>query len=177
MQLGGRALLLHGALFAVSVLAVFDLVDWRIALAVVLFSLLLFDRKALLRVDISLLATFLCFFVFVANLRSLPQVSAALSALTAKQPFFCALGLSQIISNVPAALMLSSFTQDARAMILGTDIGGLGTLVASLASLITYKLYVRAEDAQPGRFLWVFTLQNLGLLIPLGVLGWLLAAG
>ena len=79
-------------------------------------------------------------------------------------------------SNIPAALLLAPFTDDARAMILGTDVGGLGTLVASLASLISYKFYARTEGARPGRYLGFFTLLNLALLVPLIALSLLLLA-
>ena len=81
-----------------------------------------------------------------------------------------------MISNVPAALLLSPFTDDARAMLLGTDVGGLGTLVASLASLISYKYYARSEGANSGRYLLWFTALNLMLLLPLIALSLLLLA-
>ena len=100
-----------------------------------------------------------------------------LTNLMEKSAFFASLLSSQIISNVPAALLLRPFTDNAAAMILGTDVGGLGTLVASLASLISYKAYLRAEGANGGRYLAYFTVVNLLFLLPLIALSLLLLRG
>lgn len=174
--LDGKRLALHGALLALCIATVFSLVDWRVTLAVVAACLLLFDRQIFRRVDYALLATFACFFLFSGNLASLPPVRALLTSLMEKSAFFASLLASQVISNVPAALLLSPFTDDARAMLLGTDVGGLGTLVASLASLISYKYYARSEGANSGRYLLWFTALNLLLLLPLIALSLLLLA-
>ena len=174
--LDGKRLALHGALLALCIEAVFSLVDWRVSLAVVSLCLLLFDRAIFRRVDYALLATFACFFLFSGNLASLPPVRALLTSLMEKSAFFASLLASQVISNVPAALLLSPFTDDARAMLLGTDVGGLGTLVASLASLISYKYYARSKGADSGRYLLWFTALNLLLLVPLIALSLLLLA-
>ena len=174
--LDGKRLALHGALLALCIAAVFSLVDWRVSLAVVSLCLLLFDRAIFRRVDYALLATFACFFLFSGNLASLPPVRALLTSLMEKSAFFASLLASQVISNVPAALLLSPFTDDARAMLLGTDVGGLGTLVASLASLISYKYYARSKGADSGRYLLWFTALNLLLLVPLIALSLLLLA-
>lgn len=174
--LDGKRLALHGALLALCIATVFLLVDWRVTLAVVAACLLLFDRQIFRRVDYALLATFACFFLFSGNLASLPPVRAILTTLMDRSAFFASLLASQVISNVPAALLLSPFTDDARAMLLGTDVGGLGTLVASLASLISYKYYARSENANSGRYLLWFTALNLLLLLPLIALSLLLLA-
>ena len=171
-----RRLLLHGALFALCLLTVFSVLDYRILLGAVLLALLLFDRSVLRKVDYALLGTFLCFFLFSGNLSRIPAVRDLLTGLMERSAFFASLLTSQVISNVPAALLLAPFTDDARAMILGTDVGGLGTLVASLASLISYKFYARPEGARPGRYLGFFTLLNLALLVPLIALSLLLLA-
>ena len=171
-----RALALHSVLFLFCLLTVFSVLDYRVLLVLVLLALLLFDRKVFARVDYALLGTFLCFFLFSGNLSRIPAVRELLGGLMEKSAFFASLLTSQVISNVPAALLLAPFTDDARAMILGTDVGGLGTLVASLASLISYKFYARSEGAQPGKYLGFFTLLNLALLVPLIALSLLLLA-
>ena len=175
--LHGRALVLHGVLFVLCLLAVFSVLSWQILLGVVLAALLLFDREIFRRVDYALLLTFVCFFIFSGNLSRIPAVRELLTNLMEKSAFFASLLSSQIISNVPAALLLRPFTDNAAAMILGTDVGGLGTLVASLASLISYKAYLRAEGANGGRYLAYFTVDNLLFLLPLIALSLLLLRG
>ncbi|MDF2908876.1 MAG: Citrate transporter, partial [Herbinix sp.] len=117
------------------------------------------------KVDYSLLLTFICFFVFVGNIGNIPVIRDFLASLLKGREFIVSLLASQIISNVPAAVLLSAFTNDYKAIILGTDLGGLGTLVASLASLISYKFYLRTTDAHSGKYLRAFTLYNLGFLV------------
>lgn len=175
--LHGRELVLHGVLFVLCLLAVFSVLSWQILLGVVLAALLLFDREIFRRVDYALLLTFVCFFIFSGNLSRIPAVRELLTNLMEKSAFFASLLSSQIISNVPAALLLRPFTDNAAAMILGTDVGGLGTLVASLASLISYKAYLRAKGANGGRYLAYFTVVNLLFLLPLIALSLLLLRG
>lgn len=110
---------------------------------------------------LALLATFVCFFVFVASVKACEPVRAWLEAMMARSPMAVALLTSQVISNVPACLLLSPFTQDAKALALGVDLGGLGTLIASLASLISFRLYGAGEGAQKGRYFAVFTGVNV----------------
>lgn len=115
-------------------------------------------------VDYSLLATFICFFIFVGNLQQVDAVAQTLSGLMADREIIVAALASQVISNVPAAIMLSGFTANAQALLLGTNIGGLGTPVASLASLISLRIYARIPGAQTGRYLAVFLVANVTLL-------------
>lgn len=123
------------------------------------------DRRRLLRrVDYSLLLTFLFFFVFVGNMKALPTVSEALSGLVAGREMTVGILLSQVISNVPAAMLLSGFTADYPALLLGVNLGGLGTLIASMASLISYKLYAAADGARTGKYMLFFTAVNVVLL-------------
>lgn len=120
--------------------------------------------------DYTLLATFVCFFVFVASVKACVPVRAWLETMMARSPMAVALLTSQVISNVPACLLLSPFTQDAKALALGVDLGGLGTLIASLASLISFRLYGAGEGAQKGRYFAVFTGVNvLFLAVMLGL--------
>ena len=118
----------------------------------------------LLRADFLLLLTFVALFIFAGNLARLPAVDALLRRLLRGREYPTALLASQVVSNVPAALLLSGFTDNARELLLGVDVGGLGTPIASLASLISLKLYSRSEGARTGRYLLVFTLVNLALL-------------
>ena len=118
----------------------------------------------LLRADFMLLLTFVAFFIFAGNLARLEAVEALVRKLLAGREYWAALLASQVVSNVPAALLLSGFTDNARELLLGVDVGGLGTPVASLASLISLKLYSRTEGAKPGRFLGEFLAANLVLL-------------
>ena len=159
-----KLLWLYLGLFALCLLSVFRLLPWGALLAVLAAALLILDRKALLRADFLLLLTFVAFFIFAGNLARLEAVEALLRRLLAGREYWTALLASQVISNVPAALLLSGFTDSARELLLGVDVGGLGTPVASLASLISLKLYSRSQEAKPGKFLLVFLLVNVLLL-------------
>ena len=123
---------------------------------------------------LALLATFLCFFVFVGNVKAAPVVSQTLEQLLTGRETLVAVVCSQVISNVPATLLLAPFTQNVTELLLGVNLGGLGTLVASLASLISFKLYGRSQGAQRGRYLLLFTVANFGLLALLLLLVWVL---
>jgi len=151
----------YGILFLICLGCVIRLVDYRVTLIIVFLGIMLFDRTILNKVDYMLLLTFVCFFLFVGNIGSIPAVKDFLGGLLKGRELPVAILASQGISNVPAAVLLSAFTNNYRALILGTDIGGLGTLVASLASLISYKFYSRMEGAKPGKYLRVFTLLNV----------------
>lgn len=130
----------------------------------VLVSTLLYCPKLVREVDYALLATFVCFFVFVGNLGRIDAVSGLLSSVIAGRTLETGILASQVISNVPAALMLSGFTNEAYALLRGVNLGGLGTLVASLASLISFKLYAKAPGAKTGKYLAVFTGVNIAFL-------------
>ncbi len=164
-----RRLGLYLALFAVCLLTVLRLISWPVMLAVVAAALLLLDRKMLLKVDFTLLLTFIAFFVFAGNLVRMNAVDRLLRSLLLGREYGTAVLASQVISNVPAALLLSGFTRQSHALLLGVNIGGLGTPIASLASLIGMKLYSHAEHARIGRFLLEFTVVNVLLLLILSL--------
>ena len=174
MPLGRRRLAAYGLLFALTLLAVFRIVPVAAAVATVAAALAALDRRALAAVDWGLLATFACFFVFAGNLARVPEVSAWLSPLMADHGLLVSAGLSQIISNVPAAVLLSHFTGTWQPLLAGVNIGGAGTLVGSLASLITLqhftsvrKIFPRAAalpELSTGRFLALFSVLNFGFL-------------
>ena len=163
-SVSSKALWLHAAQFAVCLLAVLKVLPKWAAFAAVLASTFAFDRKLLKEVDYALLATFVCFFVFVGNLGRVDVVSQLLGSVIAGRELEVGILASQVISNVPAALMLSGFTENAAELMRGVDLGGLGTLVASLASLISFKLYMKTPDAKGGRYMAVFTMLNAGFL-------------
>ena len=119
------------------------------------------DRKALKETDFMLLLTFVCFFVISENLGRVEAVREFLQSLLLRNTLLTSVGASQIISNVPAAVLLSSFTEDWKSLLQGVNIGGLGTPVASLASLITIKLYMKTKNSETGKFLIHFTLVNI----------------
>lgn len=158
-------------LFVLCLLCVFHVVGEWVLLAVVLLALLIAGRDLLPRVDYGLLATFVCFFVFAGNIGAVPALREGLTQAMSWNAALVSGLASQVISNVPAALLLSGFTDDWRGLLLGTDIGGLGTPVASLASLISLKLYLRTQNANGGRYLLIFTLANAAGLLLLGICG------
>lgn len=159
-----KKLIVYLLLFVLCLTAVFHVLPHVVLLGIVLVVLLLVDRSALRQVDYFLLLTFICFFVFVGNVKAIPAVHSAVSALVAGREYLCAVLFSQVISNVPAAVMLSAFTDHASALLAGTNIGGLGTLIGSLASLISFRLYSASRDARPRRYLLTFSMVNFSLL-------------
>ena len=165
-----RAIWVYAALFGVCLLVVLHVLSWPVMLVIVAAALLLYDRKMLLREDFMLLLTFVAFFIFSGNLARLPVIEALLRRLLTGREYWVALLTSQVISNVPAALLLSGFTAKANALLLGVNIGGLGTPIASLASLISMKLYAHSEHASTGRYLLEFTVVNVLLLAVLSLI-------
>ena len=161
---------LYGVLFGLCLLSVFRLVPGSLLFGVVIFCALVFCRKALRQVDFGLLLTFVAFFLFSHNIGQLPALGAALRYLLATHTQSTAVLASQVLSNVPAAILLSPFTSDWRALLWGCDIGGFGTPIASLASLISLNLYLREPDARPWRYLLLFLGLNGVLLAALSLL-------
>ena len=164
-----RGVALHGALFVVCLLVVLRVISWPIMLAAVVAVLLVLDRKLLLKADFMLLLTFVAFFIFAGNLARVEIIDRLLRRLLGGREYWTSLLFSQVISNVPAALLLSGFTDRARELLLGVNVGGLGTPIASLASLISMKLYAHSDSAHPLRYLAEFTLVNVLLLLILSL--------
>ncbi|MDO5560805.1 MAG: SLC13 family permease [Oscillospiraceae bacterium] len=142
-----RRFVIYILLFVLCVLTVLRVVSPLVCLCCVVTAVLMCDYKLLARVDYGLLATFAAFFIFVGNLTRIDFISENISRIIGGNEFLCGLLLSQFISNVPAAIMLCEFTDNARGLLLGVDIGGLGTIVASLASVISYKYYLKTKNA------------------------------
>ena len=156
-------------LFAVSISVVFHAIPYLLGTAIVLVSLLFLDRKALLRVDYSLLLTFTCFFIFAGNLARVELVHTLLSSLLEKSTLLVSILSCQIISNVPSAILLSQFTADYPSLLLGVNIGGTGTLIASLASLITFSEFRLLYPGHSKQYFWMFTGINVGFLVVMTV--------
>lgn len=152
-------------LFFVSILVVADVIPFAIALAITLPVVWIVDRKTLGSVDYCLLLTFCGFFIFVGNMGNIQSIAHLLESWMQGREFIVAVLTSQVISNVPAALLLSGFTLDLGALLLGVNIGGLGTLIASMASLISYKAFAKAYPEQRGRYMLSFTAMNVIYLI------------
>lgn len=152
-------------LFAVCIACVIRVLSWPVMLAILVVAVLFLDIKSFLKADYLLLLTFVCFFVFIGNVKQLPAVTELLRSLIEKRELLMGILSSQIISNVPAAILLSGFTTDARALLYGIDLGGLGTLIASLASVISFKLYGNSKGASKGAYLKTFTIYNLVFLL------------
>lgn len=130
---------------------------WPWAVALVVGAILVVDRKLLLQVDYVLIVTFLCFFVFSSSIAAHPGISAVLTRAVAGNEYWWAIGLSQLISNVPATIVLYPFSGNFAGLIYGADTAGLCSLIGSLASVINYRIYVRSYPGQGGRFIRVFT--------------------
>ena len=169
-----RLFVLLCLLFVLCLLSVVHVLHYGVLTGVVLLCLLLFARGLFAQVDYALLATFVCFFIFAGNMGRIEPVRGALELLMGRSSYWTSLAASQVISNVPAAVLLSGFTGNWQALLAGVNVGGLGTPIASLASLISLKLYLRAEGASLPRFLAVFAAANLAGLALLSLLAVLL---
>lgn len=165
--------MLYICLFVAVLLSVFGLFPFQSIFLVVLAVLIVFDRPVLRRIDYPLLATFLCFFVFSDAVSSSESVKGVLSGAMHDHGFLIPLIACQAISNVPAAILLEPFSGNLRTLLLAVDIGGLGTPIASLASLISLRAFMKEYPGLKGEYLKVFTLLNLAFLalsVPFGLL-------
>lgn len=160
-------LLAYLALFAVCLLCVLRILPWPVMLILLIAAVCFLDRKLFRSVDYFLLLTFVCFFLFTGNIERIPAISTFLRSLVEDRELLLGTVLSQCISNVPAALLLSGFTENVRPLLYGVNIGGLGTLIASLASVISFRLYGNSKDAKKGAYMKAFTLSNLLFLLVL----------
>ena len=166
------SILLYGILFIVSMFSVARILDYRILFGIILITILVYDRSVLRNVNYTLLLTFVSFFVLIGNLGAMTQIQAALTQMIDGRELLTAILSSQIISNVPAAVLLSGFTDQGKALIVGTDLGGLGTLIASMASIITFQLYSLESGAKKGKYFLTFTLWNVIDLVILGAVAY-----
>lgn len=157
--------IIYITLFILCLLTVFKIIPYPIVTAITVITLLLTNRKLIKEIDYMLLLTFVCFFTVSENLGRIDTVRTFLQQLLHRNTILTAVGTSQIISNVPAAVVLSSFTDEWRHLLAGVNIGGLGTPVASLASLITMKYYTRWPGAKFTKFITYFMATNIIALV------------
>ena len=151
-------------LFALSIVIVFRIIPYQIGLVIVPVVLFFMDRDALKKVDYPLLLTFCAFFVFAGNMARIPLVRAMFEILLEKNTLIFSALSCQFISNVPSAVLLSQFTENYRELLLGVNIGGAGTLIASLASLITFREYTKHNPKGTKKYIAVFSAFNFGML-------------
>ena len=165
-----RTTLVLLALLLVNIAAVLHVLPKLWALGVTLAAVLLLNRRLLLAADYSLLLTFIGFFIFIGNISHTSIAAYLQNSLlgTAAGTYLAALLSSQFISNVPAAMLLAGLTQEADALLLGVNIGGLGTMIASMASVISYKLFVAEQPTLAGRYLRTFLYYNFAGLLLIG---------
>lgn len=148
-------------LFFLSLLVVVRVLPYYIVLLLILLLVFTMDKVVLKQVDYCLLLTFISFFIFTGNMGNIPAVNEALQELVAGRELLVGVLTSQVISNVPAVLLLSGFTGNYQALLCGVNIGGLGTLIASMASLISYKIYAQSYNEKKGAYFRWFTIANL----------------
>lgn len=151
--------------FILSLLVVIGYLKYYIVLAIIVGLTLVFDRRVLRKPDYSLLFTFIFLFIFIGNIKSIPLVSNVLVEIIKENEVGVSILLSQFISNVPAAILTAGFTENISKIIIGTNLGGLGTLIASMASLISFKQYSYIEGATVKRYVKMFTTFNIVFLI------------
>ncbi len=155
---------LYALLFVIALLTVFRVIPFGITVLITVIAVLIFDYKVLLNVDYSLLFTFVFLFIFIGNLGEIKMISDFLKTVVNGNEVLVGVISSQVFSNVPACILLSRFTDNANKLLIGVNLGGLGTLIASMASLISFK-FVAKENVSTGKYIVVFTLANIVFLI------------
>lgn len=164
-----RQTVIYMILFVLSLLVVAKMIRVEIVLGVVLIVVFCLDKSVLKKVDYCLLLTFISFFIFTGNLGNISVIRDTLQELVNGRELLVGIVASQGISNVPAALLLSGFTSDYRALLMGVNVGGLGTLIASMASLISYKILANQYNEKKGKYFMWFTIVNIIFLVILFV--------
>ena len=153
--------LIYGLLFLLALLVVARILPYGVLVTAVFLYTIIFDREALKGADYALLVTFVSFFILIGNLGRISLIREALERFVSGREILTGVLASQVISNVPAAVLLSGFTENYRDLLVGVNLGGLGTLIASMASLIAFKLYTKCYKENRGRYLRWFTLVNI----------------
>ena len=148
---------------------------WPLAVLAVLLGILAVDRKLLFEVDYVLLLTFLCFFVFSSSIAANERIAGFLQRAVAQHEYWWAIGLSQIISNVPATIVLYPFTENFAGLIYGADTAGLCSLIGALASVINFRIYVREYPGRGWAFIKTFTLVSWAFFVVVVIPGYLLS--
>lgn len=152
---------LYFVLFILCILTVFDVISCYITFACVLICIMISDYHLFQKINYSLLVKFILLFLLVGNAADISWIRDKLETVVVGQEFLSGIILSQCLSNVPTAIMLSEFTKNGTELLLGVDIGGLGTLIASMASMISLDYYTKVEDANKSKYIKSFTIYNL----------------
>ncbi len=166
--------IIYLVLFCFSLLVVFRVIHYLIGFIVVVIVLFIMDRKVFLSIDYGLLLTFFFFFIFSSNLARIDAVKNFFSSLLKQNTMLVSIASCQVMSNVPTAILLSQFTNQYKELLYGVNIGGVGTLISSLASLITFKEFIHHYPHQQKRYLLIFTAFNVTFLILLTILALLI---
>jgi Na+/H+ antiporter NhaD/arsenite permease-like protein len=159
--------MIWGLVLAIIIASIFGVIHYQVAVIITLITVLKLNRKLLKQIEYLLLLTFICFFIFSGNISN----SAVVQSLATERlnnstsVYFSSILLSQLISNVPASIFLASFTTDWKPLLLGVNIGGLGTIIASLASVISYKLFIQTHPNEGKRYLIKFSFYNVSFLV------------
>ena len=164
IQLPKWRTVIYALLFTLSIVIVFRIIPFVVGLIVIPIALLIMDRKALKDVDYGLLFTFVAFFIFSGNMSRIPFIQNLFGGLLQKNTLLVSICSCQIISNVPSAILLSQFTGNYTELLLGVNIGGVGTLISSLASLITFREYSKHNPDKVKRYILLFSAFNFGFL-------------
>lgn len=169
-DIGDKAMrMLYLCLFLIILMTILGYLPIEKIFLLFVLIILLFDRPILKKVDWPLMGTFLCFFIFSSSIAGNAKIASCLESIVRGNEYISGLLLSQVISNVPAAILLEPFSANYKALLYGVDVGGLGTLVASLASLISFRCYTKEYPEKKVEFIKIFTLYNLAFLIVLGL--------
>ena len=164
--------ILLALMFIFSLLSVLRIISWQLLLVIVIAGCVVIsvrwkERFLPLKVDFGLLLTFAAFFIFTGNMARVGYISSLINKLMYGRELIVSFLCSQVISNVPAAILLSGFTDNYAKLLMGVNIGGLGTLIASLASLISYKFFVRECQKEKGKYMIYFTVLNVVMALTL----------
>ncbi len=155
---------IYSLIFIICIMTVSGFINQYICLLISIVLIFISDFKVLLKVDYALLATFICFFIFSGNIGNIEKIQSLISSFIKGNEITASAVTSQIISNVPSAVLLSGFTDSAEKLLVGVNIGGLGTPVASLASLISYKYYMKSENPKGMKYMKLFMIFNFIIL-------------
>ena len=172
-----KIVIIYSVLFFITLLSVFHLIDYRITFIITIITIVIFNRNLFKNVDYSLLITFVAFFIFIGNISSMSIIKNFMVNILSSEnsTFMFSIVSSQFISNVPATMLISPFTPYYKELLLGVNIGGLGTLIASLASVISYKLYIKEYPEDGVDYMKIFTIYNiLGLVIIVSIIYFLI---
>ena len=174
IYLDKKKAVLYTLLFVLAIVIVFRKIPYQAGLIIIPLVLLFADRKSLTMMDYPLLLTFVFFFTFSGNMSRIPQVRELFSSLLNKNTLLFSTLSCQVISNVPSAILLSQFTANYRDLLIGVNIGGVGTIIASLASLITFREYVKHNPQKSKYYILQFSLYNFSFLVILLGFMWIL---